>query len=210
MKPSPPSRSSTRHRSSRGMIGVVRVGCYWAAVFALTATGVGCGSESSTGSSISRPDTAQTTAVSESTTDSPSSTTTVTTLQVTSSPCPSEPPFVATTLPDGFSANLLPGSGGQITIGPDGTAVPIEPVDPAVHHYSGGPGQFIDIYTQTMPGYAPAIVEQIEVLGTSGEFGGIEDGFKIEFSLPCCTYTMLAYGVSSDEFKAVVTGLVMK
>jgi hypothetical protein len=123
-------------------------------------------------------------------------------------PCPSEPPFAATTLPDGFSPELLLGSGGQITIGPDGAAVPIEPVDPAVHHYAAEPGRFIDIHNQSMPGYRPATVEPIEVLGTNGLFGGIEDGFTVEFSLPCGTYTMNAYGISSDAFKDVITGLV--
>ncbi|MGD9703919.1 MAG: hypothetical protein AB7Q42_10540 [Acidimicrobiia bacterium] len=118
----------------------------------------------------------------------------------------------ATTLPDGFSPELLPGSGGQITIGPDGSAVPIEPVepvDPGVHHYAGEPGRFIDIYSESLPGYVSMTDEPIDVLGTTGQLGGIEDGFRVAFSLPCGPYTVLAYGVSSDDLEEVIAGLVL-
>ena len=110
-------------------------------------------------------------------------------------------------LPDGFSPELLAGSGGQITIGTDGVAVPIEPVDQAVRHFAGQPGRYIDVIGSDLPGYAPAHVETLELLGTTGQFGEIEDGLKLAFALPCGTYTLLAYGVSAADFKRVIESL---
>jgi hypothetical protein len=121
--------------------------------------------------------------------------------------CPADPPLKAVVLPDGFSPELLPGSGGQVTIGTDGVAVPIEPIDVAVRHYAAEPGRYIDINSSALPGYAPAKIEAVDVLGTTGQFGEIEDGFEVTFELPCGAYTLLAYGLSSDDFKEVIASL---
>ena len=69
------------------------------------------------------------------------------------------------------------------------------------------PGRIIDIHNRSMSGNRPATVEPIEVLGTNGLFG--LDGYTVEFSLPCGAYAVVAYGVSSDAFKAFIAGLVM-
>ena len=123
------------------------------------------------------------------------------------------PLFTPTSLPAGFDAELRPGSGGQIEIGPQGSIFPIEPVDTAVHHYAGTPGHFIDIYPGSLPGYRAADTEPIAVLGTTGQLGAIEDGYKVEFSIdesPCGSYAILGYGLSLDDFKDVISGLVAR
>jgi hypothetical protein len=125
--------------------------------------------------------------------------------------CPTIPPFDATFLPAGFSNQLLPGSGGQITIGADGSITPIEPPDPNVNHYAGEPGVFIDWFRGDA-GHRAAIPEPLTVLGRSAEFGDIEDGFVVNFSVddgPCGTYAMLAYGVTEADTKSVAAGLAL-
>lgn len=121
--------------------------------------------------------------------------------------CPPDPPFKPDVLPDGFSPELLAGSGGQVTIGTDGVVVPIEPIDQAVRHYAGQAGRYIDVIGSDLPGYAPVHVETLEVLGTTGQLGEIEDGLKLAFALPCGTYTLLAYGVSAADFKLFIASL---
>lgn len=133
--------------------------------------------------------------------------TTPSTAPTAASTCPADPPFRSDALPDGFSPDLQPGSGGQITIGTDGAAVPAEPIDQTVRHYAGQPGRYIDVIGSDLPGYAPVGVEALEVLGTTGQLGEIEDGLKLAFALPCGTYTLLAYGVSAADFKLFVASL---
>jgi len=125
---------------------------------------------------------------------------------VASPSCPPDPPFKAEALPDGFSPELLPGSGGQVTIGPDGAAVPIEPIDQAVRHYAGAPGRFIDVLSG-LPPFEPTSVETVDVLGTTGQLGEIEEGLQVTFALPCGTYTLLAYGVAEADFKSAIASL---
>ncbi len=36
-----------------------------------------------------------------------------------------------------------------------------------------------------------------------------QDGYTVEFSLPCAAYAIVAYGVSSDAFKAFIAALAM-
>lgn len=117
-------------------------------------------------------------------------------------------PFEPTFLPEGFSAELLPGDGGMITIDNNGSAVPIDPPDPTIVHYAGSPGRFINI---ARSGETAAAYEELTVLGQPAQFGDIEDGYVVNFSIddaPCSAYVMLAYGVSADDTKRVAVGFV--
>ena len=67
--------------------------------------------------------------------------------------------------------------------------------------------RYIDVIGSDLPGYAPVHVETLEVLGTTGQLGEIEDGLKLAFALPCGTYTLLAYGVSAADFKLFIASL---
>jgi hypothetical protein len=129
----------------------------------------------------------------------------------TLSACLASPPFTAVFLPDEFSNQLLPGSGGQVTIGPEGSISPIEPIDPTVYHYAGSAGRYIDI---VLGEYAeqPLTTEPITVLGHEARFGAIEDGYSVQFSVAdskCESYTMLAYGVTEADARQVFAGLTL-
>lgn len=123
--------------------------------------------------------------------------------------CPNPPMFHATTLPEGFSKELIPGEGGQITIGPNGEAIPIEPVNREVHHYADQPGLFIDIYNGARPGTTGTTSQPVNILGTTGTLTDIEDGLKAEFALACGTYTIISSGVTKQDFIGVLEGLAL-
>lgn len=123
--------------------------------------------------------------------------------------CLSSPLFTLGFLPKDFADVLLPGSGGLITIGSDGSITPIQPIDPDVSHYAGPPGRFIDVRVGEFPG-RPSPTQVITVLGQDAAIGTIEDGYSITFTVPssrCGPYVLLAYGVSETDFPQVAAAL---
>jgi hypothetical protein len=167
------------------------------------------------GSDAARPASVPVSTAAVTTDGAPSSTSTATPTTALSSttsapagdPCLDPLPFEPTFLPEGFSAELLPGDGGMITIDNTGSVVPIEPLDPNVVHYAGSPGHFINI---ARSGETAARYDDITVLGQSAQFGEIEDGYVVNFTVDdaaCSAYVMLSYGVSADDTKRVAVGL---
>ncbi|MCW2751998.1 MAG: hypothetical protein JWR83_3108 [Aeromicrobium sp.] len=120
-------------------------------------------------------------------------------------------PFHPTTMPPGFSQDLLGGSGGQVTIAPDGSLVPIGTPDPYVHHYAGPAGHYIDVLDEFgPPAFPPTDTTTITVLGVTAAVGTVEDGFAATFDLPsgaCHSFEILAYGVSRADFIDFLNGL---
>lgn len=154
----------------------------------------GCGNESKSVASVG--DAPGTTVSSTTTTSSPELTPAPTSVAKPSG-CPTDPPFHATVLPTGFDNASKVGRAHQI------------PWDTPVMYYSGAPGAFIDIYASELLAWRPATVVAVSVLDTTGQFGEVEDGYSVSFSLPCGRYTLLTSGVTADDFKAVIAGLTV-
>ena len=135
-------------------------------------------------------------------------------ISTTTAACPTPPSMRATYLPPGFTDDLQPGSGGQITVDPTtGAVTPVEPVDNSVVHYLAEPGTFIDIQHGAYPiaiGTQPEPTEH--VLGRPAQAGQVEDGYAIAFTVddtPCGAFTLLGYGVSDVELSKIAAGLTL-
>ena len=121
-------------------------------------------------------------------------------------------PFRPTYLPEGFDAQLRPGSGGEVGVDPDGTIRPLEPASPYFVNYSAHAfrlGTFINITTSDAE--TPASYEPMTVLGRPAQFGDIEDGYAVVFHTgdsQCDEYSMMTYGVSPEDTRRVAEGLV--
>jgi hypothetical protein len=111
------------------------------------------------------------------------------------------PPFTPTFVPDGWSAEVVPGLGGGSEI-PNGW------------HYSGGEGRFIDVTLgDTAQPQGQGTAEPIVVLGREGTIGGIHEGYSVEFPTdvaepPCDRFVLAGYGISRDDLRAFAEGLV--
>ena len=126
--------------------------------------------------------------------------------------CLSSLPFAATYLPEGWSHELRPGNGGEISVDSEGTIHPFDPPSPYFVHYSGHEVQ-LGSYINFAAGVAEpaASYEPLTVMGGAAQFGEIEDGYLVTFlaaDSPCGQYSMLAYGLSADDARHVAEGLV--
>lgn len=108
-------------------------------------------------------------------------------------------PFRVTSLPRGFSRELLPGSGlfrrGAVT--PEGfIAYHAGPRD--THH--------LNFALRSVP-YPPTSPEPLVVLRRHASIGRIEGGWAVDFIGNGCRYRMLAFGVNGRSTKKVAEGL---
>lgn len=108
-------------------------------------------------------------------------------------------------VPDGWAAEIQPGSGGG------------EGDHPALVGHFGAPGLAGTVEGARL-GYADLVVgpppfhqrkpRPLTVLGDeTATFGAIHEGFSVEFVLGDCDYTLLGYGLTEKEMTGVATGL---
>ncbi len=125
----------------------------------------------------------------------------------TRSPDPCAPVrFEPTYLPDGWSYELQPGSGGQ-------REIPLKDQVPEVFGHYFGPED------DPIPGYIDVMIQgsyyvlgdnggqPIRVMGREGRIGSVEDGYSAEFPFRGCEYSVMGFGPTFEEFRSVIQGL---
>jgi hypothetical protein len=120
----------------------------------------------------------------------------------------SDVPFTPGFFPEGMSSNVGLGSGGQ-----EGVPLSDQAFGSPVMHWgevdvgSGGYGDVVDVVVGEPP-YPPG-TEDIEVLGGTAKFGGIEDGYMTDITIDGCRYALLEY-MSEDNARKFAENLVFE
>jgi hypothetical protein len=115
-------------------------------------------------------------------------------------------PFRPTYLPDGWSYEIQPGTGLQPGIPLDeqvpqglGFYIPID-----------GEGQGTHVNVMELGSYytlPEGAGNPIQVLGTEGRIGHVEDGNTVEFTYAGCEYSLMAFGIPKGELGRVARSL---